>query len=78
VGQIHKRITDEQIRFLFGAYVHGHIKRIDVQEALVIGKRRLSGLLGEDRQGPPKAPLGWRGILGGGAPPGLQRVAGPP
>jgi hypothetical protein len=32
MGQIHKRFTNEQIRLLFGAYVHGHIKGIDVQE----------------------------------------------
>lgn len=47
MGQIHKRFTNEQIRFLFGAYVHGHIKRIDVQEALAIGKSRFFELLRE-------------------------------
>ncbi len=52
MGQIHKRFTNEQIRFLFGAYVHGHIKRIDVQEALVIGKSRFFQLLREYRRAP--------------------------
>ncbi|HLB65831.1 MAG TPA: hypothetical protein VJJ46_13390 [Anaerolineales bacterium] len=47
MGQIHKRFTNEQIRFLFGAYVHGHIKRMDVQEALGIGKSRFFELLRE-------------------------------
>src|SRR3972149_4252703 len=52
MGQIHKRFTNEQIRFLFGAYVHGHIKRMDVQEALGIGKSRFFELLREYRQAP--------------------------
>lgn len=52
MGQIHKRFTNEQIRFLFGAYVHGHIKRMDVQEALAIGKSRFFELLREYRQAP--------------------------
>jgi hypothetical protein len=52
MGQIHKRFTNEQIRFLLGAYVHGHIKRIDVQEALAIGKSRFFELLRKYRQAP--------------------------
>ncbi|MCL4466935.1 MAG: hypothetical protein M1389_13085 [Chloroflexi bacterium] len=52
MGQIHKRFTNEQVRFLLRAYVHGHIKRIDVQEALAIGKSRFFELLREYRQAP--------------------------
>jgi len=52
MGQIHKRFTSEQVRFLFGAYLQGHIKRTDVQEALAIGKSRFFELLNEYRQAP--------------------------
>ncbi len=53
MGQIHKRFTNEQIRLLFGAYVHGHIKRIDVQAGSgVLGSSRFFELLREYRQAP--------------------------
>jgi hypothetical protein len=45
MGQIHKRFTGEQVSLLFGAYVQGHMKHTDVQEALTIGKSRLFELL---------------------------------
>jgi len=50
--QIHKRFTSEQVRLLFGAYIQGHIKRTDVQEALAIGKSRFFELLKEYRRTP--------------------------
>ena len=56
--QTHKRFTNDQTRFAFGAYVAGRIKSIDVQEALAIGKRRCFGLLREDRHTPPNAAAG--------------------
>jgi hypothetical protein len=31
MGQIHRRFTNEQIRFLLSAYVDDQVKRIDVQ-----------------------------------------------
>jgi len=52
MGQIHKRFTSEQVRFLFGAYIHGHMKRTEVQEALGIGKSRFFELLKEYRHAP--------------------------
>lgn len=38
MGQIHRRFTGEQVRFLFRAYMQGNFKRTDFQEALGIGK----------------------------------------
>ena len=52
MGQIHKRFTSEQLRFVFRAYVQGNMKRTDVQEALGVGKSRFFSLLGEYRQTP--------------------------
>ncbi len=52
MGQIHKRFTSEQVRLLFGAYIQGHMKRTDVQEALAIGKSRFFELLKEYRRTP--------------------------
>jgi transposase len=52
MGQIHKRFTSEQVRLLFGAYIQGHMKRTDVQEALAIGKSRFFELLREYRRTP--------------------------
>ena len=52
MGQIHKRFTSEQVRFLFRAYTQGNMKRTDVQETLGIGKSRFFCLLKEYRQAP--------------------------
>lgn len=40
MGQVHKRFTSEQVRFLFQAYIQGKMNRTDLQEALGIGKSR--------------------------------------
>ena len=58
MGQNHRRFTNEQIRIQFGACVHGQIKRIDIQEALAIGKSRFCGLRREDQRAPPQAAEG--------------------
>lgn len=52
MAQIHKRFTSEQVRLLLGAYLQGHMKRTDVQEALAIGKSRFFQLLKEYRRSP--------------------------
>jgi transposase len=52
MGQIHKRFTSEQVRFLFRAYTQGNMKRTDVQDTLGIGKSRFFCLLKEYRQAP--------------------------
>jgi hypothetical protein len=52
MGQIHKRFTSEQVRFLLAAYIQGLMKRTEVQEALAIGKSRFFELLKEYRQAP--------------------------
>ena len=56
----HKRFTNDQTRFAFGAYVAGRIKSIDVQEALAIGTSPFSGLLTLDQHAPPVAAAGRR------------------
>jgi len=56
--QTHKRFTSEQVGYLLGAYVDGHIERIEFQEALAIGKSGFSGLLRECPQASPKAAAG--------------------
>ncbi len=60
MGQIHTWITNEQIWFLYGAYVQGPIERIEGQEALAIGKCRFSGRLREDRRVSSEAAAGRR------------------
>ena len=77
MGQNHRRLTNEQIEFLFGAYVHGHIKRIEFQEALAIGKSGFSGLLREDRQASPKAAAGRRRPFAPGVVTGVPPQAQP-
>src|SRR3990170_1755125 len=52
MGQVHKRFTSEQVRFLFQAYIQGKMNRTDLQEALGIGKSRFFSLLKEYRQAP--------------------------
>ena len=52
MGQVHKRFTTEQVRFLLQAYVQGKISRTDLQEALGIGKSRFFSLLKEYRRTP--------------------------
>lgn len=60
MGQIHKRFTSEQVRLLFGAYIQGHMKRTDVQEALAIGKSRFFELLREYRRTPNTLSVAYR------------------
>ena len=36
--QLHKRFSDEQVAFLFQAYSQGLLSRVEVQEALNIGR----------------------------------------
>jgi len=52
MGQVHKRFTSEQVRFLFQAYIQGKMNRPDLQEALGIGKSRFFSLLKEYRRAP--------------------------
>ena len=52
MGQVHKRFTSEQVRFLFQAYLQGKMTRTDLQETLGIGKSRFFSLLKVYRQSP--------------------------
>jgi len=50
--QLHKRYSDEQVAFLFQAYVTGLMSRHEVQEALDIGRSQFFELLGAYRNEP--------------------------
>jgi len=49
---LHRRFSDEQIAFLFQAYEQDLMSRVEVQEALEIGKTRFFALLRDYRQDP--------------------------
>lgn len=50
MDQLHRRFTNEQVKFLFEMYCHGLLESRDVQEMLDIGKTRFFALLKEYRQ----------------------------
>ena len=52
MSQLHKRLTDEQIRVFFQGYCQGVFTRSDLQEVLEIGKTRFFALLKAYRQSP--------------------------
>ena len=52
MSQLHKRFTDEQVSFLFQAYIKGLMSSKDLQETLRIGKTRFFALLKDYRQSP--------------------------
>lgn len=52
MSQIHKRLTDEQIRAFFQSYCQGKLSRADIQEVLELGKTRFFTLLKSYRQDP--------------------------
>jgi allantoin racemase len=54
MDQVHKRFSDEQVAFLLRAYSQGLITRVEVQEALGIGKSRFFSLW-RDYHGNPEA-----------------------
>ncbi len=47
MGQIHKRFTSRQIKFLLQACLGGNIKRPEVREVLGVSKTRSFALLEE-------------------------------
>jgi len=52
MSQLHKRFTDEQISFLFQAYLKGLMSSMEVKETLRIGKTRFFALLKDYKQDP--------------------------
>jgi len=52
MDQLHRRFTDEQIKFLFRAYSQCLLARTQVQEILGVGKTRFFALLKQYRQDP--------------------------
>jgi hypothetical protein len=72
MAQIHKRFSSEQVRLLFGAYIQGHMKRTDVQEALAIGKSRFFELLREYRRAPNTLSVGYQRSTPARLPPAAE------
>jgi hypothetical protein len=52
MDQLHRRVRDDQLRFLFQAYCQGLLSRTEVQHVLRIAKTRFFGLLREYRRDP--------------------------
>jgi transposase len=50
--QLHRRLTDEQIRLIYRNYCEGHLTRAEVQETLGVGKSHFFVLLKIYRQDP--------------------------
>jgi transposase len=50
--QLHRRLTDEQVRLIFRNYCEGHLTRAEVQETLGVGKSQFFVLLKIYRQDP--------------------------
>ena len=60
MGQLHKRFSAEQIKFLLQAYCQGRVNRAEVQEMLGIGKTRFFALLRDYRHDPQAFSLTYR------------------
>lgn len=54
MSQLHKRLTDEQVRAFFQSYCQGTLSRKEIQEVLEIGKTRFFTLLKLFREDPEK------------------------
>ncbi len=52
MGQVHKRFTSAQVRFLLQAYLKGTMNRTEIQASLEIGKTRFFALLKQFRLDP--------------------------
>jgi len=52
VTQLHRRLTDDQVKVLLKSYCDGLLKRADAQEVLGIGKTRFFALVKEYRDAP--------------------------
>ena len=50
--QLHKRLTNDQVKVLLQGYCQGLLARAEIQEMLGIGKSRFFALLKEYRQDP--------------------------
>ena len=52
MSQLHKRLTNEQIRAFFQSYCQGTLSRVEIQKVLEIGKTRFFSLLKVYRKEP--------------------------
>lgn len=50
--QLHKRLTDGQVRAFFQSYCQGTLSRVEIQKVLEIGKTRFFALLKIYRENP--------------------------
>lgn len=60
MGRLHKRFSDEQVKFLLHAYCEGTVRRAEIEETLRIGKTRFFALLKQYRLDPPSFSLTYR------------------
>ena len=54
MGQVHKRLTTEQVKVLLKGYCQGLLDRPSIEEVLGIGKSRFFALLNEYRHDPDR------------------------
>jgi hypothetical protein len=52
MSQLHKRLTDDQVRAFFQSYCQGALSRTEIQKVLEIGKTRFFALLKSFREDP--------------------------
>jgi hypothetical protein len=52
MSQLHKRLTDDQVRAFFHSYCQGALSRTEIQKVLEIGKTRFFALLKIFREDP--------------------------
>jgi transposase len=58
--QLHRRLTDEQIRLIFKNYCEGHVSRTEAQETIGVGKSQFFVLLKAYRQAPADFSVGYQ------------------
>ena len=63
--QLHRRLTDEQIRLIFKNYCDGQITRAEVEETLEVGKSQFFVLLKAYRQNPAEFSVSYQRLTPG-------------
>ena len=72
MGQLHKRFSAEQVKFLLQAYCQGTVNRAELEEMLGIGKTRFFALLREYRHDPAAFSLTYRRTTPGKLSPAVE------
>jgi hypothetical protein len=74
VSQLHKRLSEEQVAFLFQAYRQGLMNREEVQETLGIGRSRFFELWRAFRQSPEAFSIAYQRAPFKRIPPEAERL----